>query len=208
MAKYLNDTGTIYVISKIKELLAGKVDKVDGKGLSTNDYTTAEKTKLSGIATNANNYTLPIAGTALGGVKEGGDIEIDSNGQMTVPGLTSKAPLASPTFTGAPKAPTASAGNNTTQIATTAFVSTAVANAVSGITSFKFEVVSQLPSTGEAGTIYLVSNGGSGQNIYDEYIWVNNKFEKIGTTAVDLSNYWSKTELVAITTGEIDAMFE
>ena len=36
-----------------------KVDKVTGKGLSTNDYTTAEKNKLAGIATGANNYTHP-----------------------------------------------------------------------------------------------------------------------------------------------------
>ncbi|PWL43304.1 MAG: hypothetical protein DBY45_07540, partial [Clostridiales bacterium] len=39
----------------------GKVDKVTGKGLSTNDYTTAEKQKLAGIAPNANNYTHPSA---------------------------------------------------------------------------------------------------------------------------------------------------
>ena len=39
--------------------ISGKVDKVDGKGLSTNDYTTAEKNKLEGIADNANNYTHP-----------------------------------------------------------------------------------------------------------------------------------------------------
>jgi len=39
--------------------LATKVDVVNGKGLSTNDYTTAEKTKLSGIATSANNYVHP-----------------------------------------------------------------------------------------------------------------------------------------------------
>ena len=36
-----------------------KVDKVSGKSLSTNDYTNAEKTKLAGIETNANNYTHP-----------------------------------------------------------------------------------------------------------------------------------------------------
>lgn len=40
--------------------LALKVDKVEGKQLSTNDYTTSEKNKLQGIATNANNYTHPI----------------------------------------------------------------------------------------------------------------------------------------------------
>ena len=39
--------------------LATKVDKVAGKQLSTEDFTTTEKTKLSGIATNANNYTHP-----------------------------------------------------------------------------------------------------------------------------------------------------
>lgn len=46
--------------------------------------------------------------------------------------LSTKAGTASPTFTGTPKAPTASAGTNTTQIATTAFVKTAIDNAISG----------------------------------------------------------------------------
>ena len=42
-----------------KNNLDGKVDKVTGKGLSTEDYTSTEKTKLSGIETGANNYTHP-----------------------------------------------------------------------------------------------------------------------------------------------------
>lgn len=41
--------------------IGGKVDKVNGKGLSTNDYTTAEKNKLAGIAEGANNYTHPYS---------------------------------------------------------------------------------------------------------------------------------------------------
>lgn len=46
-------------------LIGNKVDKVEGKGLSTNDYTTAEKTKLAGLK----NYSLPTAGVnELGGV--------------------------------------------------------------------------------------------------------------------------------------------
>lgn len=44
--------------------LAGKVDVVTGKGLSTNDYTTEEKTKLAGIAENANNYVHPATHSA------------------------------------------------------------------------------------------------------------------------------------------------
>ena len=41
-----------------KDSLDNKVDKVNGKGLSTEDYTTAEKTKLSGIETGANKTTV------------------------------------------------------------------------------------------------------------------------------------------------------
>lgn len=49
-------------------LIGNKVDKVEGKGLSTNDYTTAEKNKLAGLK----NYTLPVASVgALGGIKVG-----------------------------------------------------------------------------------------------------------------------------------------
>lgn len=43
-----------------------KVDKVEGKGLSANDYTNEEKAKLGGVEANANNYTLPDAHAAHG----------------------------------------------------------------------------------------------------------------------------------------------
>ena len=71
-------------------------------------------------------------------------------------------------------------------------VTTAINSAIAGITGIQFEVVQSLPASGDAGTIYLVSNGGSGTDIYDEYIWVvvNNvgSWEKIGTTAADFTN--------------------
>lgn len=59
-----------------------KVDKETGKGLSSNDYTSGEKTKLAGIAAGANNYSLPKAGTSLGGVQSGGDVSI-ANGLIS-----------------------------------------------------------------------------------------------------------------------------
>lgn len=65
MAKYLDNTGLSYFWSKLKTLFSGKVDKVTGKQLSTEDYTTAEKTKLAGLE----NYSLPTASATLGGVK-------------------------------------------------------------------------------------------------------------------------------------------
>ena len=77
------------------------------------------------------------------------------------------------------------------------------------ITGIDFQVVQTLPATGVKGTIYLVPQGSTLEPPYDEYIWVENpggtsNFEKIGDTQIDLSGYWSKTELTAITTAEID----
>ena len=58
---FLNNTGLEHLWAKIVSKLGTKVDKVDGKGLSTNDYTTAEKDKLAGIATGANKTTVDSA---------------------------------------------------------------------------------------------------------------------------------------------------
>lgn len=62
---YLDSDGVLYLWQKIKakitDAVKNKVDKVNGKGLSTNDYTTAEKTKLAGIVDGANKYVHPIS---------------------------------------------------------------------------------------------------------------------------------------------------
>lgn len=47
-----------------------KVDKVEGKGLSANDYTNEEKAKLGGVEANANNYTLPDASASVKGRRD------------------------------------------------------------------------------------------------------------------------------------------
>ena len=59
--KFIDNNGLSYFWTKIKALFAGKVDKVDGKGLSTNDYTDAEQTKLNGIEAGANKTTVDSA---------------------------------------------------------------------------------------------------------------------------------------------------
>lgn len=64
--------------------------------------------------------------------------------------------------------------------------------AIAGIATIQIQVVEQLPETGKSNIIYLISNSGTGQNIYDEYLWTGTAFEKIGTTAIDLSNYLQK----------------
>lgn len=65
--------------------LEKKVDKVSGKGLSTEDYTTDEKNKLAGVEKNANKYTLPTASAqTLGGVKVGDGINVSAEGKISV----------------------------------------------------------------------------------------------------------------------------
>lgn len=58
---YLDDNGLLYLWNKIKNLVSNKVDKVSGKQLSTNDYSTAERNKLSGIAEGANKTNVDSA---------------------------------------------------------------------------------------------------------------------------------------------------
>lgn len=316
-SKFLDDSGLAYLWLKIKTLVATKVDKVDGKGLSSNDYTSDEKTKLANVAAGAQvnvlegiqkngqnvtitnkiaNISVPtktsditndsgfittsdipegaaasttspkMDGTAavgtelafargdhvhpsdtsrvpttrkVNGKALSADISLTASdvgalpddtaipaattttpkmdgtaavgtetkwakGDHVHPTDTSRAPLASPTFTGTPKAPTANAGTNTTQIATTAFVKTAVDNAIAGVTQFSYEVVTELPTTGVNGKIYLVAHSHGTGDAYDEYIWTGSGYEKIGNTDVDLSGYMLKTDMVAMTTSEID----
>lgn len=69
----------------ITQLQTQKVDKVEGKGLSTNDYTTPEKNKLAAIEAEANKYVLPAAtASALGGVKIGSNITLANGGTISI----------------------------------------------------------------------------------------------------------------------------
>ena len=75
------------------------------------------------------------------------------------------------------------------------------------LVGFTVSIVSELPSTGENGVMYLVpSADGETGNTYIEYIWVDNKFEKIGdtTTKVNLTDYYTKAEV----NGQINAQLQ
>ena len=72
-------TGQVLILEKTK------VNKVEGKGLSTNDYTTPEKNKLAAIEAEANKYVLPAAtASALGGVKIGSNITLANGGTISI----------------------------------------------------------------------------------------------------------------------------
>lgn len=70
------------------------------------------------------------------------------------------------------------------------------------ISSLKIEVVDALPSTGSADTIYLLKVRQQGNDIYQEYFWVNNAWELIG--GIDLTDYYTKTEVNTLLTAKAD----
>lgn len=247
--KYLDYDGLVYYHSKVKTALNNKVDKVSGKGLSTNDFTNAYKTKLDGIATGAQvnviegitvnstavpltnkiaNLTIPTKLTdltndgnfvtdanyvhtdnnyttadknKLAGIASGAEVNVQSDWSVT---STSSDAYIKNKPTKVSQFTNDSGFQNATQ------VQNAIDAALADITGVEFQIVQTLPATGEKGVIYLVPNSGSGNNSYDEYIWITNgstsRFEKIGTTDVDLSGYVLYTDLVAITNSEIDTI--
>lgn len=139
------------------------VKKETGKGLSTNDYTNTEKEKLAGIEEGAEkNPILAVAADVL---------TPDSSGYIF---LSDK--LATKY-----------------ELSTNYYDKTAVDGMVTAIPKFKIEVVQTLPATNiSSTTVYLVKSGEESQNLYTEYIYVDSKWEKLGTQGVDLSGYLTK----------------
>lgn len=268
-------------LGKIKAWGEGKfVAQESGKGLSTNDYTTAEKTKLRGIAEGANKYVHPSYTAQKSGLYK---VTVDAAGHVSGATAVAKAditglgiPAQDTTYSNMAPATASAAGksglvpapaagkqasflrgdgtwvvpeNTTYADATTSThglmsvndkkkldaiasgaqvnkietvkvngtaltpdsskavnvdlsayaksdaVNSQIATAVSGITQIDYTVVDSLPSTGKKGVIYLVANSGTGTNIYDEYIYINSKFEKLGSREMDLSSYAKKTDI-------------
>lgn len=169
-----------------------------------NNYTTTEKNKLSGIAAGAevnvqSNWNESSSSsdayiknkpTKLTDFTNDGNFVQDANySHITIDNSMSDSSV-----------------NPVANSIVKAYVDAAVGAAV----GVAFVIVESLPSTGSASTIYLVPNSGSNPNSYDEYIWITvsgtGRFEKIGTTDIDLSGYQLSSELVPLTVAEIDAI--
>ena len=224
--KYVGSEALQQNIDETKSRLNTKVDKVEGKQLSTEDYTSTEKTKLAGIAEGAqvnvlegitvDSTDLTITGKkiALGKMALKDEIaksdlasalstEISGKADQATTytktevddALALKAPLASPTFTGTPAAPKANKGDNSTQIATTSFVKEAVddiAASLAGAFNFKGIVATladleniENPANGD---VYQVTNPGTGKT-NAEYVYNEDSgWIELGTV-IDLSGY-------------------
>lgn len=169
-----------------------------------NNYTTTEKNKLSGIAAGAevnvqSNWNESSSSsdayiknkpTKLTDFTNDGNFVQDANySHITIDNSMSD-----------------SSTNPVANSVAKAYIDAAIGSAV----GVAFVIVDYLPQTGNPSTIYLLANGGSSTNSYDEYIWITisgtGRFEKIGTTDIDLSGYQLSSELVPLTVAEIDAI--
>ena len=81
------DSYTMELLDDTTVDLSGKVDKVAGKGLSTNDYTTAEKTKLEGVAEGANKYVHPSYTAKTSGLYK---VTVDATGHVSAVAAVTK----------------------------------------------------------------------------------------------------------------------
>ena len=99
-------------------------------------------------------------------------------------------------------------------VVSNADINTLIQAALAGFERISFQKVnsySDLPATGANGVIYLIPNSGTSPNIYDEYIWYTDSsttpatsgYEKIGTTAIDLSGYVQHSDIHLLTNAEI-----
>lgn len=99
-------------------------------------------------------------------------------------------------------------------VVTTTTISTMIQTALSQFERISFVKVnsySDLPATGANGVIYLVPNSGGVPNVFDEYIWYTDTsttpstsgYEKIGTTAIDLSGYVQYTDITLLSNQDV-----
>lgn len=174
--------------------LEKKVDAEEGKGLSTEDYTSEEKEKLGSVSANAKDNV--IEGIKVNGVdqKPDGSKKVD----ITVPTTTSELTNDSDFVT--------STVNNLVNYYKSAdtYNKTEIDNLISSISTIDILVVESLPTENISHTtIYLVPKSDSEtSDVYDEYIYVSSKssWEMIGNTVIDLSNYLQKTGDASSTT--------
>lgn len=203
--KLLDENGLALLWAKIKEEDAKKQDKESGKGLSSNDYTSTEKAKLANIEAGA--QVNKLEAVQVNGV----DVPIN-NKIANIPVPTNNNQLTNGANYTTMSAVEGKGYQTSTQVNTlitgkgyqTKSDVQALINASGHLTK---KVVNSLPTTGQENIIYLVPKSSSeAGNVYDEYQWISNKWELMGDSKIDLSNYYNTSNLIPLTEADIDAI--
>ena len=96
-------------------------------------------------------------------------------------------------------------------VTTKQYVDGAISTAIGNVNSFNVNIVSgDLPTTNiDTHTIYFKSNSTTGSNVYDEYMYINDNWELIGSTAIDLTPYALSANLATVaTSGDYDDLLD
>ena len=192
--KYANSGSISYLWQKINKLF---VRKDGNKVLSDNNFSDADKAKLNGIEENANHYELPIASAeTLGGVRIGKGLDIDEHGIVTTvvnPDITMK-------WSQITNTPSTLAGYGITDAATKEELEEVEAK-LSNVFKYKGSVATYADleeiEDPEVGDVYNVIE------TEKNYAWSGTAWDDLGGI-VDLSNYWSKEDLIPLTREDID----
>ena len=200
MATYLDNAGVTQILTKIKSLLAKKAEitAIPTKTSQLTNDSGYAKTSEVDTAITAKLDTLDLADKDIPSTIDEGQYFISELSQENGLVKAKKTQFAT-MFT-----INLEAAQSQGDVVTLAQLSQSITNAVGKITSFEYKIVDSLPSVseGKKGIIYLVAHSGStAQNIYDEYIFLPAdgstaaRYEKIGTTDIDLTPYAKKTEI-------------
>jgi hypothetical protein len=169
------------ISTRTQTALDTKVDKVTGKGLSTNDYSTAEKTKLAAIT-----------GTNTG--------DQDLSSYATTAALDLKAPLASPTFTGTVTSPTYASTPRTLTYSgsTISWNPNQGLNAAITLTQNSTLSFTAAPPVGSYGTVVLTQDATGGRTITLPTISgaTNKVLGSTSTTTVTLSSAGNSKDIL------------
>lgn len=220
MAKYLDNNGLLYFWQQLKTKLAGKVDVETGKGLSTNDFTTALKSKLEGIEASAdvniiesityNGTAVPITSktAAVTGPTKTSDLTNDS-GFITSQDISGKLDKSGGTMTGTltlSGAPTANL-----HAATKKYVDDAIATSESGAAKFQGDLNAQSTLTNanyKKGWYWVVGTVGTyaGQvcEVGDMVYAIEDKGASY--SASDFTVIQTNLDIASITNAEIDTI--
>lgn len=188
--------------------ITDKVDKVNGKQLSSNDYTDEDKKKVEAIPDNPKyTDTIPdLSGyatkTDLSGKIDKSQVTDDYYGKSSDMIVSQKGIKAMRLELRKDYNNKASKSELPTKLSQlendkTFKTESEIQQMIEKASSLKKEVVTSLPTTGKDDVIYLVKDDkGKDNNNYLEYLWLNGKYELIGSTQVDLSGY-ATTESVS-----------
>jgi hypothetical protein len=164
--------------SKLSELENNKVSKIDGKQLSTNDFTNEYKDKLDSL----NNYNDTEIKNDINENTE----KITQNTKSIQTNKTDINKILSEYIT--------KAVNDLQNY----YLKEEIDEKISSIPKFSIEVVETLPTENiSTTTIYLVLTGEETDNIYTEYIYTD-KWEKLGTQKIDLTNYYTISQITEL----------